>query len=345
MAWDKTKPATNGNLVSADHRANWEAIEGAVGVNLIADPTFLIWPAGDSSAPAHYTLSGTAPVIARAGSGLADTTRKVGSFCAKVTGGSTTATLAQQILTTSSYNDFLDGLTVTFGCWVWCASASSARITISDGATSTNSNYHTGGSSWEWLSVTHVIDASATQLVAQMTTVASIVSYFSGPTFLISDIPTTKYVPSPVVYGSVVFSFAGSASAAGGPNSNGTDVEHFVFQRPALIKDVQLSCASGFGPTGAAIIVDVNKSTTSMFSTTKVQIAAGSTYGSLQPDSSTYSTRCFTGASGSSATNALLSIDIDQVGSTLPGSWLKVSIRCLQFARPLEAFLLHSEVN
>jgi hypothetical protein len=48
--------------------------------------------------------------------------------------------------------------------WVYSATASTARIGIDDGVGTTYSSYHTGGGSWEQLSVTRTIDASATRL-------------------------------------------------------------------------------------------------------------------------------------------------------------------------------------
>jgi hypothetical protein len=67
-AWDKTKPPTNGPLVSADIRSNWTAIETAIGgANQIGDPTFLVWAAGDAAAPTMWTLAGAGSSVARTG--------------------------------------------------------------------------------------------------------------------------------------------------------------------------------------------------------------------------------------------------------------------------------------
>jgi len=58
--WDATKPATSTALVSADIRNNWTALSQTVGTtNLLADPTFLIWPAG--TPPHRRTTCWAAP--------------------------------------------------------------------------------------------------------------------------------------------------------------------------------------------------------------------------------------------------------------------------------------------
>ncbi len=55
-----------------------------------------------------------------------------------------------------------------FLCWVHSAAASKTRIAIYDGMGTTYSDYHTGGSTWEYLSVTRTLDSSATELTCQL---------------------------------------------------------------------------------------------------------------------------------------------------------------------------------
>ena len=55
------------------------------------------------------------------------------------------------------------GKTIVFSKWVYAADANTARIGIYDNVTGwTYSSYHTGGSGWEYLTVTAAISASAT---------------------------------------------------------------------------------------------------------------------------------------------------------------------------------------
>lgn len=339
MAFDATKPPTSGFLVSSEIRQNWTAIQNTLGeTNLLADPTFLIWAAGDTSAPAHYVLSGTGAAIARAGTGLGDTTRKVGKFCAKVMGGAATAVLTQSLLTTTSYDDYLDGLVVSVGSWVWSASASAARLEINDGFAATNSAFHTGNSTWQWLTASRTIDLAATKLEWRFNQAAGTTGYVSGPTFLIGETPPGYFVPAPVLYGTIYFPFAGTLAT-------GTNKGFYTFARPAIVKDVQLQAVTA--PATQAVIIDVNQgdgtTQTSMYAT-RPQIAAAAKFGAAQPDT-TYQRRCFTGVSGASGTNAVLSYDVDQVGTGTAGADLAVQIRCLQYARPLEQFLAAGDIN
>jgi hypothetical protein len=65
---------------------------------------------------------------------------------------------------TTTAGTYAQGLTFTFGAWVWCNTASRMNVRISDGVGTTDSAAHTGSSSWEWLAVTRTCDGSATEL-------------------------------------------------------------------------------------------------------------------------------------------------------------------------------------
>ena len=341
--WDATNPANSDYLVSSEIRQNWESIAYAIGsVNLIADPTFLIWPSEtvntlSTSGLAHYTVSGAGAQYRRSGTGLTATTRKVGKYCVQLTaGGGATGSLTQQLLTTTSYDDVFDLETFSAGCYVWCASSSAARISLYDGAGTVYSSYHTGNSTWQWLTLTKTIEAAADRLAFNMEAASGVTAYFSGPTVIMGPIPPSTFKPSPVIYGSLYFQMTGTCTT-------GTQKATFSPSRPFIVKDTLLHAKTA--PTGAAVIVDVNHWDGSAFQTmyaTRPQIAASATIGSAQPDG-TYRYRCFTGVH-SSATDGLIDFDVDQVGSTVAGVDVSVHIRCLQFARPLEAFLGHNEV-
>ena len=338
QTWDATKPATSGLLVSADIRSNWTSLAQSVGeVNLVADPTFLLWPAGDSAAPTHYSLSGTGATIARTGTGLGDTVRKVGDFAAKITsGGSLAAILEQQLLPTAAFSraDFLKGQTVSCGAWERGGSATSIRLSIYDGVGTTYSGYG-GNASWSWVTLTRTIDASATLLAVRAeVTGGALTGYVSGITCLLGPVPPAYFQAAPVIYGSWETFLPGAQTV-------GATKQRWLAQRPLIIRDVQLWILSP--PTGSALIVDVNTFDgalyTSMFST-RPQIAAGGAFGGAQPDT-TYARRCMT----TGGVGSILSIDVDQVGSTAAGSDLAIQIRYLMFARPLEAFLDYGDVR
>jgi hypothetical protein len=342
MSYDTTKPAASSPAASAEIRAKFEALRANLGgVNLLADPTFLIWAAGDAAAPTHWRTTGTGVTPARIGTGLADTDRKVGKYACKITAGAATATLEQDVLTSTSYDDWLDGLECGFGCWIKTSAGSAGRIAVDDGySTNDYSSYHTGGGGWEWLTVGSVINASATRLRAIIEVAASQIVKISGPTLFLGETPPKQFAPCPIAAGSLHF-------PQGGTITTGTDKSRFLFGRPAIVRDVQLHLKTV--NTGAALIVDVNhwdgSAMQSMYST-RPQIAASASppAANAVPDG-TYRYRCFGAVQGSTITDALISVDTDQVGSTIAGADLSVEVRILQYMRALEAFLGYNEIN
>ena len=72
------------------------------------------------------------------------------------------------------------GRMMTFGCWVWCASPSRARISIYD----TQHNYsscHTGSGAWEWLEINRTVPAETTQFYVNLSSGQFTTAYFSQP--------------------------------------------------------------------------------------------------------------------------------------------------------------------
>lgn len=311
-----------------------------VGVNLCKDPTFLIWAAGDALAPTHYTLAGAGAAISRTGTGLGDTNRKFGAFAAKiVAGGGAAATLVQSILTAASFDSYFQSKPFAHGAWMKCSSPSVARVMIDDGVGQTYSAYHTGGGGWEFLTAVRMLNVAATKISVGCAVAISGTAYVSGPTTFMGVVPPESSVMAPCVLGSRV-------SGATGTVAVGTQITSMFPARPGIVKHVQLHAKTV--NTGAALIVDVNTwdggALTSMFAT-RPQIAASASpaLGGAAPDG-TYARRCMSGTAGSSLpTGGMLTWDVDQVGSTIPGLDLTVEIRILQFTSPLEAFLGISE--
>jgi hypothetical protein len=302
--------------------------------NVVLNETFLVWAAGDAAAPTGWTLAGTGAACARAGTGLADTKRKVGDFCAKLTFGSTTLTLAQDVLPTAAFArlDHLQGKDVGFGAWVWSNLASQTRLYVTDGVSSGYSSYHTGDGTWQWLSVAYTLSGSATHLEAgiRVESGAGNPAYLSGATLILSTIAPTGWRPTPMAYGTVYFPAQGAQTA-------GTDKGRYLLQRMGIVKDVQATLSTA--PTGATTFkIDVNNGANSIFNTTKLEFVASDKVAAKAPDG-TYQYRCFAGgrqASGTSIANAL-SYDIDAVGNTVAGSDLTLAIRVLVYLDPFEA--------
>lgn len=342
--------AARGNLASLDARLSAVVDDDGVPVpsasaitqaeaaelpttNCVLNDTFIIWAAGDSAAPTGWTLAGTGAACARAGTGLADTKRKVGDFCAKLTFGSATLTLSQDVLPTAAFSrvDHLKSEPVGFGAWVWADAASQSRVYVTDGVTTSYSSYHTGDGSWQWLSVEHTLSGSATKLQVGISvgSGAANPAYFSGPTLIFSDIAPANWRPTPNVVGTVFLPSAGA-------QSTGTAKGWYTFNRMAIVKHIE--CNLRTAPTGATTFkVDVNKGGNSMLNSVIAFTASDKNAGKA-PDG-TYANYCFAGntlASGTTITDEL-TFDVDAVGSTIAGSDLAVKIRCLVFVDPFES--------
>lgn len=333
----------DGTLITPASLATQAQLQSAIGkLNLLGNDTFVIWPA--STVAAYWTFAGAGGVFARAGTGEADTVRRVGRYCLSANRVGTDLTATQVVLDAAAYPDFdnLDGLTIGFGCWVRSAVATHARIQVQDGASTTNSSYHTGAVGWEWLSLTHVVSASATKLEAILEVKNSNgTAYFAGPTMIVNTLAPTNWIPCPVAYGVMHFPIIGNAAVA---------TKKFIFapRRPMIIKDVQIRAETA--PTGAALILDVNTNTNavanptfaSMFST-RPQIAISDFNGGAQPDG-TYERRCMQSFYGvTPAIGSVLSVDVDQIGSTVAGADIVIEIGALQYMRPLESGLAFND--
>lgn len=301
--------------------------------NCVLNDTLIIWAAGDSAAPTGWTLAGTGAACARAGTGLADTKRKVGDFCAKLTFGTTTLTLEQDVLPTAAFSrvDHLKGEPVGFGAWVWADAATQSRLYVTDGVTTTYSSYHTGDGTWQFLTVEHTLSGSATKLTVGIAvgSGAANPAYLSGPTLIFSDIAPANWRPTPNIVSTVGFVLQGGQTA-------GTGKGWYTFNRMAIVKHIE--CHLRTAPTGGTTFkVDINRGGSTMLASAVTFTASDKNAGKA-PDG-TYSQRCFPGntlASGTTITDEL-TYDIDAVGSTIAGSDLGVSVRFVEYVDPFES--------
>jgi hypothetical protein len=106
-------------------------------------------------------------------------------------------------------------------------------------------------------------------------------------------------------------------SAPTGDLTTGTTKAYF--DAPYAFTITSLSASVMTAPTGASVVVDVNEAGSTIMTTTKLSVAAGSTnsVGSTAPVIT----------DNAIAANARVTFDIDQVGSTIPGTWLIVTIQ------------------
>ena len=154
------------------------------------------WESGASAAPTEHVLAGSGAAVARE-----STTIKIGTYSAKVTFGAADATLYYDLPSFADYQ----GRKMTLGFWVYTATASLAKIQIGDGVGTSTSSFHTGGSSWEFLTVTRDIDVSATRIrVLCFVDIAGFAYFDSGIlvdgdttfTILTDSMDVGKFVPA-----------------------------------------------------------------------------------------------------------------------------------------------------
>lgn len=333
MSFDSSKPPFQGLLISADHRANFFATERASFINAAFDPLFENWPETDSDPLGTWALAGTGATIAR------DTTAgrfAVGAMGARVTFGSTIATLSQNILDAASYDDFFDAKIVTAGVSVHASAIGIADLQIDDGASQLESATNVAANALEFLTLEKEINAAATQIALRNRVIASGDCTFSGAVFLFSNIKPPYFLMPMILRRTLTHEFP-SLAAVG-------EVNQHLPGRPFIVEEVQLNARTA-APTGQPLIADVNQfdgaTLTSMFST-RPQILAGASppTGGAVPDG-VYNRKCFAPYFGNAAFTAgqQLQSSIDQIGSTLPGEDLAIHIRYKTWLRPQELFI------
>jgi hypothetical protein len=179
--------------------SKWDTIawdgSGMNAANRIFNGDFEMWANGTTVAPDGWELVGAAATIARE-----STIVKISIRSAKLTRAGTDCSLKQYPISTLVPN-YIQGRTFTLGCWVYATVASRALITINDGVGATSSSYHTGNSTWQFLTVTRTLSSSATTLVVQLEVVAGNTSaYFDGATIIEGATPFA-FQPKPLNYG------------------------------------------------------------------------------------------------------------------------------------------------
>ena len=299
------------NVAAANLMTLTNVVNAVQSRNLVANDSFIIWPAGDSAAPAHYVLVGAGASVAR------DTTnRKVGPFSAQVTSAAATASLEQYLVGSTEWAnmDQIEGRNMQLGCWVLCSEASVARVGLNDGVATTYSSFHTGGGAWEFLPGTRQISGSATsmRLILEVATGVK-TARFSGPTVHYSNHNTGNYVhrwmPTRCKPFQIVWSFQGIPSI-------GDHQREFSSRYPYIIKDVQcISKTAGSGAFTIDIEAGNGSSWNTIFSGAK-DIVTSAKYGSVQPDG-TYRYRTLNNGDNTTVTDALLRLNIDAVNGII----------------------------
>jgi hypothetical protein len=151
--------------------------------NLVMNGDFEGWMAGTAVAPSCWTLVGAGAAVAREATIIDRFT-----YSAKLTAALNTITYLQQ---TVPWSVHYKGSSISVGCRVHADDAQRVCLVLYDGVGSTFGGMHTGGSAFEWLTVTRTLDANATELTVRLYIVsgASIIAYFDGVTMVECIIP------------------------------------------------------------------------------------------------------------------------------------------------------------
>lgn len=130
--------------------------------NHVLNGNMEVWSAGPAAVPDNWTLTGVgSPTIARESSMTHNGVYSTKLICSNSVGDYTN--FYQQIHVPLGLS-YWKGKIVTVGAWIWCAVSSYACVAVGDGVGSAFS-YHTGTSSWQWLTANLTIDSAATYVL------------------------------------------------------------------------------------------------------------------------------------------------------------------------------------
>ncbi len=167
-------------------------------LNHVPNGEMEFWENGAALAPRDWTLAGAGAVIARSGVGEGDTTTvDAGQYAAKVTaGGGAVATLTNTFITTSQFTRWgnIKGRKIAVSAQIRASNASSVRIIVDDGVTTTASSYHTGGGTVENIPVLHTVSNSGTKLAVYLEVAVNITAYVGGVVAVFSDVGLTNWI-------------------------------------------------------------------------------------------------------------------------------------------------------
>jgi len=173
---------------AAKFMANYDWLTALIGGNFLVNGGFENWAAGTSfTNPANATVIADSWAIVKSGTSLSTTdvtrdsgTIDSGTYSAKfniTAGGSSNSIvgMSQTIVNASQYAS----QSMIFGLKVKCGTASKARLKFYDGTTTSYSSYHTGGGTFELLTVSVVMAASPSVLTVSL----EITSDFTGAVY------------------------------------------------------------------------------------------------------------------------------------------------------------------
>jgi hypothetical protein len=129
--------------------------------NLLSNGDFNLWAGGGAAAPDNWTH--TADGSGTVGQGSMYWKRWKYSVKLYRKNDDTVHYLSQQVVGTAGR-----GWYYSAGCWVHCSIANRARLQLDDGVGTTESSYHTGDGSWQWLTVSRRTNGAAAALTLRL---------------------------------------------------------------------------------------------------------------------------------------------------------------------------------
>lgn len=166
--------------------------------NLLSNGNFESWSEGTSAGPDGWILSGTGAAVAQEA-----TIIKIGTYSVKLTKGSASSHVYQEAHATRGI-EYWKGRAVTFSGWVWCDTANNVKLRLSESTTTGDdeySSYHTGGSGWEYLSVTSTLSSAATRLRVSICMSDSAGSSYLDGAILVEGSSAFAFSPKPAEEG------------------------------------------------------------------------------------------------------------------------------------------------
>lgn len=312
---------------------------GIAAQNWVVNDDFRVWCAGTSAAPTRWNLSGVGATIARSTSN----TPPVAGVSAAITRVGNDVLLNQVILASTSNAAFTKSKYFSVGCYVYATVANRARLRFNDGVTVVNSSYHTGDGTWQWLTITRQVSASASAYTVGVEvntgdTTVQVTGY--SAILLASAVALPHYIPCPTIERNFSHTMDGATAIQ-------TEKAIIIPMRVGFIRDVAISARGG--PTTSDLTVDVNTwdgaAFTTMFSANKPNIVAGAgsnKFDSSQPD--TIARQGYRGSvDGIYQVGGAISIDYDSVGSGGAATNVTTVIHATEYSPPQERFQTYSE--
>ncbi len=270
--------------------------------NLVQNDDFLVWPDGDTAAPARYVLRGTGTYsIQRCGDGLADITRFETAMCARVTTNAT-AFLSQVLFNSSQYRGSSGQNYFSGGCWVQANVSGAVHISLTCGVNVIDSGMLTDINTPKWFSFSGSIAGALSisgpnDITLKVSIDSPGIVYVSQITCILSSVAPSDWIPCIKEYHQETLVLDDGATAF---------LRTFMAMgRDALVLSALAHAYSGWpSPSTLRIQVyqEVSAGTNALFSTELGASLAGISprcFEQLTPDT-TYRWRCFSRSSASS---------------------------------------------